>query len=572
MLTQVSIRDVVLIEKLDLKFANGLTVFTGETGAGKSILLDSLGLALGDRARAGLVRHGAAQASVSATFEIHESHPAFTLLQEHGVDIAPDEEPLILRRVVSIDGKSRAFISDRAVSSALLKRLGALLVEIQGQHEQITLTDTSLHRDLLDHFRIPTDLLAQVAASYNAYHAAQSAAEMAEAGLKAAREEEAWLRQSVSDLATLAPQEAEEEELVSERTNLQREERQIEAVNAALAELNPRDRRNHSPATALRAASRALSRLAMPESDAASPASPRLAQGQEVIIALEKAEEAVAEVETLLSRLAQESELDTAQLEATEERLFALRATARKHHVSVAELPQFLADLQARLSTLDIGELELARLHQNVRDTRRAFDEAATRLSNARQEAALALKTAIETEFRPLKLERARFEVAIQPLPEAEWSVRGKERISFLIATNPGQTPGPMGKVASGGELSRIMLALKVVLAARSDMTTLVFDEVDAGVGGATAAAIGERLSDIAKNVQVFSVTHSPQIAAKADHHYRIVKNVSKDRTGTMAHRLHPEERREELARMLAGEKVTEAARGAADSLLGQGK
>ncbi len=298
MLTQVSIRDVVLIEKLDLKFANGLTVFTGETGAGKSILLDSLGLVLGDRARAGLVRHGAAQASVSATFEIHESHPAFTLLQEHGVDITPVEEPLILRRVVSIDGKSRAFISDRAVSSALLRQLGALLVEIQGQHEQITLTDTSLHRDLLDHFRIPTDLLTQVAAGYKAYQAAQSAAQTAEAGLKAAREEEEWLRQSVSDLATLAPQEAEEDELVTQRTNLQREERQIEAVNAALAELNPRDRRSHSPATALRAASRALSRLAVPESEAASP---RLAQGQDVMIALEKAEEAVAEVETLLS-------------------------------------------------------------------------------------------------------------------------------------------------------------------------------------------------------------------------------------------------------------------------------
>lgn len=248
MLTQVSIRDVVLIEKLDLKFANGLTVFTGETGAGKSVLLDSLGLALGDRARAGLVRHGAAQASVSATFEIHESHPVFTLLQEHGVDIAPDEEPLILRRVVSTDGKSRAFISDRAVSSALLRRIGALLVKIQGQHEQITLTDTFLHRDLLDHFRIPTDLLTQVATGYNAYQAAQSAAQTAEAGLKAAREEE-WLRQSVSDLTTLAPQEAEEDELVTQRTNLQREERQIEAVNAALAELNPRDRRSHSPAT-----------------------------------------------------------------------------------------------------------------------------------------------------------------------------------------------------------------------------------------------------------------------------------------------------------------------------------
>lgn len=572
MLTQISIRDVVLIEKLDLKFSDGLTVFTGETGAGKSILLDSLGLSLGDRARTGLIRQGAGQASVSATFEIRETHPAFALLQEHGVDIAPDEEPLILRRVLSADGKSRAFISDRAVSNALLRRLGALLVEIQGQHEQISLTDTSLHRDLLDAFRIPFDLLARTEASYNAYRAAQWAAQSAEAGLKAAREEEEWLRQSVTDLAALAPQEAEEDELVAQRTNLQREERQIEAVTAALAELNPRDRRSHGPASALRAASRALSRLAVPESHAASPPSPRLEQGQEVILALEKAEEAVAEVETLLSRLAQESELDNAHLEATEERLFALRAAARKHHVAVAELPQFLADLQLRLSSLDIGELELTRLQQCVREKRKEFDAAAAILTNAREEAARALKKAIEAEFQPLKLERARFEVAISSLAEAEWSARGKERISFLIATNPGQTPGPLGKVASGGELSRIMLALKVVLAARSDMTTLVFDEVDAGVGGATAAAIGERLSDIAGNVQVFSVTHSPQIAAQADHHFRIVKNVSNGHTGTMAHRLNADERREELARMLAGEKVTEAARGAADSLLGQVK
>ncbi len=563
MLTALSIRDVVLIERLDLSFGPGLSVLTGETGAGKSILLDSLGLALGARADQGLVRAGAEQASVSACFAPPEGHPARVLLEEQA--LAGEDDALVLRRLLGRDGRSRAFVNDAPVSAALLRRLGALLVEVQGQHEQMGLADPASHAGLLDAHGAEPGLRTAVAAAWAAWRAAETALARAEAAIEAARRDEEWLRHATEELSGLAPAEGEEESLAAERQALQRGERRGEAIAAALAELASRDRRNPGPAAALRAAARALARLSPPghhdagQEDAAGPA----------LAAIERAEEALAEAETLLSRLAADAGSDPRRLEAAEERLFALRAAARKHAVAVAELPGLLATLRARLAALDTGTAEAAALRQQAVAARAEYVAAAERLSAARRAAAVRLEAALRRELAPLRLERARFSVEITALPEPRWGPAGADAVRFLIATNPGQELGPLDQVASGGELSRLMLALKVVLRRGSPVPTLVFDEVDAGVGGATAAAVGERLARVARGVQVLVVTHSPQVAARGDAHLRVAKASRAQATRTTVAALDGRARREEIARMLAGETVTEAARAAADSLLG---
>ncbi|WP_428375646.1 DNA repair protein RecN [Lichenicoccus sp.] len=574
MLTLLSIRDVVLIEKLDLVLHPGLTVLTGETGAGKSILLDSLGLALGERSAASLVRNGAAQASVTACFEIGPDHPLHALLAEQGMALAAEEagEPLVLRRIVMPDGRSRAYINDQPVGVGLLRRAAALLIEIQGQHEQMGLADAATHLDLLDAYGTHAKLRETVARHYRVWIEATAALAAARARLDEAAREEDWLRNALQDLANLAPQEDEEAALAGTRQSLQRGERRAEAIAAALAEITPRDRRDHGPAAALRAASRALQRLlpapSDPPPDQADPASP---QGllHAALAALDHAEEALAEAETLLDRLASDHEADPGLLEQTEERLFALRAAGRKHGVAVVELPGLLAELQARLASLDDGNAQLEALDGAVRAARAGYETACASLTAARTAAARRLEAALTAELRPLRLERARFRVALPKLAPEAWNLRGAEQASFLIAANPGQEPGPLARVASGGELSRLMLAMKVVLAGRSAVPTLIFDEVDAGVGGATAAAVGERLAAIACDVQVLVVTHSPQVAARGDQHLRISKHMARERTETRAEPLDGRARREEIARMLAGETITEAARAAADSLLG---
>ncbi|MBB2205005.1 DNA repair protein RecN [Gluconacetobacter takamatsuzukensis] len=567
MLTHLSIRDVVLIERLDLPFSPGLTVLTGETGAGKSILLDSLGLTLGERASAGLVRAGAEQASVTACFDLLPDHPLHALLGEQGIVIDDPREPLVLRRIVTVDGRSRAYINDQPVGVNLLRRAAALLVEIQGQHEQMGLADQGTHLDLLDSFGVPPALRADTNTAYRAWMAATAELAAARATMESAAREEEWLRQSVEDLSTLAPQEDEETHLAGMRQSLQQGERRGEAIAAALAELSPRDRRSSGPAAALRGASRTLQRLLPPPGDTtAAEGADRLAH--EALGALERAEEALGEAETLLSRLAAEADSDPRLLEQTEERLFALRAAARKHGVSVPELPGLLAALSDRLAALDSGNIRIGALETMVRERRTRFEEAAGLLSAAREKTARRLEGAVTAELKPLRLERARFFVTLPTLPPEAWNARGREQAAFQIAANPGQPPGPLAKVASGGELSRLMLALKVVLAGRSAVPTLVFDEVDSGVGGATASAIGERLSRVGQDVQVLVVTHSPQVAARGNAHLRISKSVAKGRTETRAEPLSAEQRREEIARMLAGDTVTEAARAAADSLL----
>ena len=560
MLTALSIRDVVLIERLDLSFGAGLTVLTGETGAGKSILLDSLGLALGARADAGLVRAGTEQASVTACFSPPVGHPALMLLSEQGLAA---EDDIVLRRIVTKDGRSRAFVNDQPVGVALLRRAGALLVEVQGQHEQMGLADPGSHAGFLDQFGVPTALRDAVAAAWRTWRDTTAKLRAARATIEAAARDEEWLRHAVDELAKLAPREGEEDQLAAERQRLQMGERRAEAIASALSELTPKDRRSSGPASALRSASRALQRLVPAhQPDAVNPAA-------EAMVALDRAEEALAEAETLLTRLANEADADPRLLEQAEERLFALRAAARKHAVPVVELPALLDRLCERLAALTSGEAEIAALEQAAKEGRTRYVAAAEVLSGARQAASARLDKAVAKELPPLRLDKARFHAEVAAVPEPDWGSSGSDAVRFLIATNPGQEPGPLARIASGGEMSRLMLALKVVLSAGSVVPTLVFDEVDSGIGGATAAAVGDRLARVAEGLQVLVVTHSPQVAARGISHLRVAKAAIGGRSATNVEILDVAERREEIARMLAGEKITAAARAAADDLLG---
>jgi len=556
MLVSLAIRDVVLIERLDLSLGSGLTVLTGETGAGKSILLDSLGLALGQRAEAGMVRAGQPQASVVASFHLPNTHPALALLAEQGI-VAEDD--LVLRRVVQADGRSRAFINDDPVGVGLLRRLGALLVEVQGQHDQVGLADPTTHAGLLDAFGGLEAARISVAEAFRAWRNAEKELEVAREAIASAQRDEEWLRHATDELEALAPEEGEEDALAEERQGMQQGERRAEAVASALSELQPRDRRGGGgPAAALRNAVRALERLPAPNEEAA-PA----------ITALGQAQDALAEAEGLLERLSAGMAPDPRRLEHVEERLFALRAAGRKHAVPVVELPSLLRELKTRLAALDAGAERATALEAAATAAKARYLDVAQSLSATRRATAGKLEDAVARELKPLKLERARLHISIERKDERGWSSDGLDRIIFLVSTNPGQKPGQLDKIASGGELSRLMLALKVVLARGSPVPTLVFDEVDSGVGGATAAAVGDRLARVAERLQVLVVTHSPQVAARGAQHLRVAKGIRAERAETRVEPLDDAARREELARMLAGEKITEAARAAADSLLG---
>ena len=555
MLASLSIRDVVLIERLDLSFGPGLSVLTGETGAGKSILLDSLGLALGQRAEAGMVRAGQAQAGVVAVFTPPAGHPAHALLTEQGIEA---EDQIVLRRVLTADGRSRAFVNDEPVGVALLRRLGALLVEVQGQHDQVGLADPATHSGLLDAFGALEGRRNAVAEAYRGWRGSERALKDAREAIAAAQRDEDWLRHAVQELADLAPQEGEEDAMAAERQGLQGSERRAEAIASALSELQPRDRRGGgAPAAALRNAARALERLTPPSEEAST-----------ALTALAAAQDALAEAENVLERLASDAQPDPRRLETVEERLFALRAAARKYAVAVVELPAHLLSLRDRLANLDAGTGRVAALETAAREARAAYVAAAGALTSMRRENADKLEKAVGKELAPLKLDRARLHIEIAPREESAWGSDGQDRVTFLVTTNPGQKPGQLAKIASGGELSRLMLALKVVLARGSPVPTLVFDEVDSGIGGATAAAVGERLVRVAERLQVLVVTHSPQVAARGAKHFQVAKGLRGDRAETRVVPLDVPARREEIARMLAGERVTEAARAAADELL----
>jgi DNA repair protein RecN (Recombination protein N) len=552
MLLSLTIRDVVLIDRLDLSFPKGLCVLTGETGAGKSILLDALGLALGARAESALVRHGAPQAVVTAEFALSRDHAARRVLAEAGF---PGEgETLVLRRTVSADGRSRAFVDDEPASVGLLRALGAALVEIHGQFEQQGLLDPATHRAALDAFGGDAAELAKLSATWRAWRTTAEERAAKEAALAKARSEENYLRHALAELDSVAPEPGEETSLAEQRSLLLNREKLSHALEGALAELASERGGEH----ALTAAARQLERL---RDKAAGRLDATLAALERAII---ETREAVAQLETA----ARDVERDTTSLEKIEERLFALRALARKHNVGTDALPALRAELAARIGALDDSGNELARLARREAEARQAYGTSAEAVSARRKRAAKTLDGAVMKELAPLKLEKARFTTVLTPLEEAEWGEFGRERVHFEVVTNPGAPPGPLAKIASGGELSRFMLALKVVLAKTSPAPTLVFDEVDSGIGGAVAAAVGERLHRLAQELQVLVVTHSPQVAARGAHHWRVKKQQAEKRTLTRVEPLSAEERREEIARMLSGSATTAEARAAAQSLM----
>ncbi|HWG79244.1 MAG TPA: DNA repair protein RecN [Stellaceae bacterium] len=552
MLLGLTIRDVVLIERLDLAFHAGLCVLTGETGAGKSILLDALGLALGMRAESGLVRHGAEQAVVTAEFALSRRHPARHLLGEAGFDSGGDT--LIVRRAVAADGRSRAFIDDQPASIGLLKQLGELLVEVQGQFEQQGLLDPATHRQALDAYGGYHAESAALAAAWRAWRELAKERAAAEAALAKARADEDYLRHALAELDALEPRDGEETALAEQRSLLMNREKLIEALDAALSELAG----ERGGERALNAAARQLERLR-------DKAAGRLGAA---IAALERAATETAEAVAQIEAAARGLGRDSATLEKVEERLFALRTLARKHGVALGALPRLRTEIGERVAALDNGGDAVTRLSRREQEARQAYVAAAESVGRKRRQAAKALDAAVMRELGPLKLDKARFASVLTPLGEEQWGEHGFERVHFEVATNPGLPPEPLAKIASGGELSRFMLALKVVMARTSPVPTLVFDEVDSGVGGAVAAAVGERLHRLGKELQVLVVTHSPQVAARGAHHWRVAKQQAQARTLTRVEELSADERREEIARMLSGSAITAEARAAAASLM----
>jgi len=555
MLLGLSIRDVVLIDKLDLAFRPGLCVLTGETGAGKSILLDALGLALGMRAEASLVRPGASQAMVTAEFDLAADHPARKLLEEAG--IAAENDIVVLRRVVGTDGRSRAFIDDQPASIGLLRQLGEMAVEIEGQFAQTGLLDPATHRDTLDAFGVARPQREQLAISWAAWKKLAREREAAEADFAKARADEDFLRHAMAEISAIEPRAGEEAQLAEERALLVNRERVLENLEAALSGLAGDGGAEHALSGAARAVERAKGKSGG-RLEAAAAALER---------AVVETREAIAEIEAA-SRAFQ----GPSSLEEIEERLFALRALARKHNVTVEDLPKLQADFTAKLGALDDGGAAIAALTRREAEARQAYLAAADAVTKARAAAAKKLDTAVMKELPPLKLEKARFHTALTTLAESEWNEHGRERVTFEVATIAGAPPGPLNKIASGGELARFMLALKVVVADRGSAPTLVFDEIDTGIGGSVADAIGQRLARLASGVQVLAVTHAPQVAARADAHFRIDKaplNGGKTVVTRVAV-LDPDERREEIARMLAGATITDEARAAAGRLLAE--
>lgn len=553
MLIRLSIRDVVLIERLDLSFDDGLCVLTGETGAGKSILLDALGLALGVRAESRLVRHGAARASATAVFNLPPDHPAHAQLREQGIE--DDGDDLILRRVLDSDGRSRAFVNDQPVSVGLLKSLGGSLVEVHGQFESQRLLDPANHRGLLDAFG---DLgeVAETAAAHGQWRAALSARESMESAAESARRDEGFLRHAVSELEALDPQPGEEARLAEQRALMMNGEKLMTALAEATARLSDGD----GAEDRLRGALGLVQRVA------------GAAQGKldEVVAGLERALAEAVEASAQLARLGGDFDADPAALERAEERLFGLRSLARKHGCAVDALAALKDDMSERLAAVEDGAHRIAELRRQEAMARDAYVAAAARLSEARRRAAAKLDAAVAGELRELRLAGAKFGTEIEALMETAWAAHGADRVTFMVATNPGAPAGPLNKIASGGELARFTLALKAVLAEADSLPTLVFDEVDAGVGGAVAAAVGERLARLGDIRQVLVVTHSPQVAARGRHHWRVSKHAD-EAVRTSVAILDAGQRREEIARMLAGANVTEEARAAATSLLAGG-
>jgi DNA repair protein RecN (Recombination protein N) len=552
MLNAISIRNIVLIDKLDLPLERGMTALTGETGAGKSILLDSLSLALGGRGDASLVRKGCDQGQVIATLYLAPDHPVRQLLNSNEIE---DDEETILRRVQYADGRTRGFINDQPVSAKIMREIGGQLIEIHGQHDDRALVDPSTHRALLDAFGELQADRETVAQAFRALAYAQEALEAHDAKLDKAKADQEFAQHVVEELSKLAPAAGEEEELSKVRQRLMMLEKSAEEINEVDEVLNG----PNAPTGALAGLMRQLSRKADSEGYLFAT----------LVESLDNALVALDQTSESLEDLKRQLEFDPGELERTEERLFALRAAARKHNVSCDELPNVLASYQEALTNIEQGDEKRLQLAEALKKAEQAYHQAAKQLSANRAKAASALMQAVENELPDLKLGQARF-IVDQQVDAERQSKSGYDVIEFHVQTNPGTHPGPMMKVASGGELSRFLLALKVVLADKGSAPVLIFDEIDTGVGGAVADAIGKRLARLSEKVQVLAVTHAPQVAARAATHLLIEKQVVDDGQHTRTHvaELIDAARREEVARMLAGSTITEEARAAAHKLI----
>lgn len=550
MLNRLTIQNIVLIDKLIVPFKTGLNVLSGETGAGKSILLDALGLALGARSDAGLIKVGAKQASVTAEFTGKTPTDLTELLEESGLIT---EEPLTLRRTVSKDGKSRAFICDQPIGINLLKQIGGLLLEVHGQFETHGLLNPANHRTILDAYAGAKALKNEVKAAYKTWQKTVKEHNKATKDQERAHAEEEFLVATVAELNDLAPEEGEIEQLSIQRIQLQNQEKIAAALKAAEQAIS-----GHKGATFLLTKAGKMVLRVVDKTEGL----------DDILDTIDRSTNEIEEVSHQLLRKMQDINADEATLDTTEERLFKLRAIARKHNVQPDDLHKLQSDLTQRLELLmDQGD-EIKRLAKAAMEARVTYQKQATKLSTKRQKSADKLALKIKEELTPLKLERALFQASCTQVEEEKWTADGLDNVSFLAATNPGQALSPLNKVASGGELARFMLAIKVVLANADPVPTLVFDEVDAGIGGATASAVGARLGKLGKAVQVMAITHSPQIAALAKHHLHVEKSIKDNQAITNIIALSKTAQIDEIARMLSGDKVTTAARKAAVALI----
>jgi DNA repair protein RecN (Recombination protein N) len=552
MLRTLHIRNVVLVDQLSVEFSQGFCALTGETGAGKSILLDSLGLALGGRSDSGLVRKGTDQAQVTAEFDCPADHPLHGLLAEQGLESAP---AIVLRRIVGSDGRSRAFINDQPVSIGLLKQAGDMLIEIHGQFDTQGLLDPRTHRVMLDAYAgVDVKKLAHL---WEGWREAGQALTAAQAALEKAKADEEYLRHAVKELEDLAPEEGEEERLLITRENLKHRGQILESLQESWDAIGGDTGAEMAVGRAIRCLTRVMDKL--PE------------DMSEALAALDRAgdelQSAVTSVQSVIHRM----EADDMPLEAIEDRLYALRGMARKHHCRADELAALTERLRTDLDLIDRQDHQLAALTQKVIEARKAYEAEAKLISKKRKETATKLDKLVAAELPPLKLDKARFETSVVTQDDNSWGPHGMDNVQFLVATNPGANPGALNKIASGGEMSRFMLALKVVMAEVGIAQTLVFDEVDSGIGGGTAAAVGERLARLSEDRQILVVTHSPQVAARANAHYIVMKSGQKEVKTTVLPLQAMNDRREEIARMISGAEITAEARAAASKLLETG-
>ncbi|MBE6453151.1 MAG: DNA repair protein RecN [Alphaproteobacteria bacterium] len=552
MLRSLYIRNVVLIDKLDLDFEQGLSVLTGETGAGKSILLDSLGLVLGNRAETSLIRCGEDKLSVTAVFDNQEANLKLQkLLSENELD-GGDE--IVIKRTLDKSGKGKIFVNDQPISLKILKEIGILLVEVHGQFDNHGLLNQANHRGILDAWGQYQLLSDKTAVAWNEYYQAKSIRTKAEEELLKARDEEENLRHWIKELEKINPIAGEEAELISRRQEMMNSEKIVESLNLAYQYIN----NSSDVASAIRHAQTAIDRAN------------RYVNGKfaNIYDALDRALVEICDVSDCIENASADINFSSDEQENIASRLFALKDLARKHGVNVDELAYTLEEFKQRLANIELGEDYINQLRKNEQEKRLAYLEVAGELHVARTDAANKLDEQIMKELPPLKMEKAKFQTQIEKLPESSWSEVGFDSVNFTVSTNPNSPQGALGKIASGGELARFMLALKVNLAKSSQVGTMIFDEVDAGIGGATAQAVGERLCKLGTDVQVLVVTHSPQVAAQGRQHYKVEKSTINNITTTAVYELKTDLRREEIARMLAGAKITPEARAAANALL----